>query len=169
MRTLIGSISTSPSVIAKSLQSCTRLKKLDLSCNRIGTVMSFSILFKCLMHCKTLEELQLNDNGIHYDSTESLSLCLSNLRILGMAKNDVTTRGVKSLATQLQYCAQLQELNLQGNRIDKAGIDTLIHCLKKFCPNFRILDITDTKSPILEVCHFEIRTHPRFRWLYLYL
>lgn len=97
-----------------------RLKRLDLTANRIGpegarTLANWQVL-------EQLTSLSLNVNAIGSIGAEVLaaSQYASNLQDLELASNGMTPRGARALA-QAQPLRHLKRLNLRGNRIGLDG------------------------------------------------
>ena len=99
---------TDDGMTAPGLASFKLLKKLDLSCNRIGDV-GLKALAAAKPDFHHLEELELSSNA------------------------GFTAVGLKSLSSMLQTVSRLKDLNLSNNSIDDKGLQSFTIGMKDQC------------------------------------
>ena len=154
--------------LAKKLEKCSSLQKLDLGGNVMGCglldiannlicpnlqVLSLPAvnidldaavaLAGALKHCPVLEELDLADNNIDSESMKALAkgLILSKrLKNLHLQYNRIGSEGAESLSRSLYDQPSLQVLSLLKCEIGSAGAVVLVDGLKR-CSNLLRLNL----------------------------
>jgi len=109
-------------VLAATLQSCTNLTKLSLRRGYINDEQLL-VLVNALRGNHSLELLNLEVNTIGDAGCETLSTLItnpqSNLQVLGLANNDISSDGAIAIINALEGNNRLRELSLfNRNRMD---------------------------------------------------
>lgn len=117
--------------LTKAIKAGTNLKILDLSWNNIGNE-SAALLAGALESKNEIQKLILRNCNISFEGAKSLAkaLPLSKLTILDLSSNNIENRRAEVLAQALECGTKLQNLHLEGNRIDIKGRRSLARALR---------------------------------------
>ena len=119
--------------LAKVLETNTTLKSFNFSRNHVNEI-AMTALAKALERNTTLTTLTLQDDGITGSGTEILTKALTintTLTALNLYSNKIGNSGANALANILKNNrTPLNKLNVSKNRIDDAGIATLVDALE---------------------------------------
>lgn len=112
------------------------IRRLDLSENKISVMGTRQLTQKLLLPGKgPTEELNVKGNLLGDEGVEELTEALKKkecrLKILNVAKNEITSASVSKLASALESNACLEELNLSCNDICSQGVAQLSAVLRK--------------------------------------
>ena len=88
----------------------------------------FKHLSQALSH---IEYLNVDTNKIGDQSASTLCIVLDtkSLKILSMANNDITSRGVLAIAESLKH-SEVREISFESNRINDDGAFVIAACLR---------------------------------------
>ena len=115
--------------LAKKLEKCSSLQKLDLG----GNIMGCGLLdIATNLRCPNLQVLSLSSVNIDLDAAVALAGALKHcpvLEELNLTKNDIDSESMKALAKGLMLCKRLKNLYLQFNRIGSEGAESLSRSL----------------------------------------
>ena len=131
--------------IATALTSISSLKLLDLSDNKIPTVVASKIASAIKSNC-FLEELKLRDNKLMTDGIITIAQSLSNistLRSLDIKQNKITEEAGEALSKVILSNTDIEELYLSNNSL-QAGVIQLLKALKRV----RLLKVLDIENNI---------------------
>ncbi|KAF2603554.1 hypothetical protein F2Q70_00026319 [Brassica cretica] len=110
--------------LAEALESCSRLKKLDLRDNMFGVEGGIA-LAQTLSVLTELTEIYMSYLNLEDEGTEALSEALVNsapsLRVLELAGNDITVKSTGKLAACIASKQCLSKLNLSENELKDEG------------------------------------------------
>ena len=116
------------------------LQHLDLSDNSIGTESMAALVD--VICTDSLQTLELSDNDLLLDGAVSLSAGLKSCRQLVKLniRHNIGSHGMSSLAEGLQYCTNLQVLDLGNNNITSDGVAAIVRVMKR-CRYLQELDL----------------------------
>lgn len=110
--------------LAEALGACTHLKKIDLRDNMFGVEAGIA-LSKVIPVFVDLTEIYLSYLNLEDDGAEALANALKesapSLEVLDMAGNDITAKGVASVAACISSKQFLTKLNLAENELKDQG------------------------------------------------
>uniref|UniRef100_A0AAY5E8L2 NACHT domain-containing protein n=1 Tax=Electrophorus electricus TaxID=8005 RepID=A0AAY5E8L2_ELEEL len=120
------------------LEGLTRVRSLNLSYCSGWTSAGGRVLVRGLVQCLSLEEIWLDSIQLDEESTVCLAQGLQNMtsiKKISISKMVLGSKGsseVLSVLACLHSCTGLQEIDLQGLRIDDQGIEELVKCIPKW-------------------------------------
>ena len=120
-----------------------QLGNLELICMDIGTNECMALADLLHSTFTQLDKLDLSYMDIDDEAVEALvgGLTNSNLRVLGLSGNGITSRGCRSLAAMLEHPnSNLEELYLYDNNIGDERAPILANSLARNC-KLKILDL----------------------------
>ena len=134
-------------IINENKKLVRNLKSVNLSENNLGTE-NLEELFLFLKDAdNVIEELNLYGNLIGDENTVKICESLSASReckiiLLNLGKNNIHDESVPSICKLLEFCSQIDILNLSHNWFHNKPAAKIISTILNFCPELKILDIS---------------------------
>ena len=120
--------------IAKSLQNISSLTKLYINHNNVNITNEAANDIATAISCNIkLQELNFGSNNLHTSGTIKIAKTLQkipSLTKLYINNSNITHEAADDIATVISCNAKLQEFNLSGNNLQKAGVIKVVKALR---------------------------------------
>ena len=123
------------------------LREVDLSENNIGTENLEELILFLKDADNVIEILNLYGNMIGDDNATKICDALNASReckiiYLNLGKNNIHDESIPSICNLLEFCSQIDNLNLSHNWFHNKPASKLISTILNNCPELKILDIS---------------------------
>ena len=134
-------------IINENKKLVRNLKSVNLSENNLGTENLEELILFLKDADNVIEELNLYGNLIGDENTVKICESLSASReckiiLLNLGKNNIHDESVPSICKLLEFCSQIDILNLSHNWFHNKPAAKIISTILNFCPELKILDIS---------------------------